>query len=115
VRRVRSWTATPSSPATASSSYATKLRDDPRFLEPLRGFVLACWCPVELGVRCHADIILEWFEMHPAQPQPGERPVLGVHRQVEADAETAPAWPSFGSIDSHRSSAYRRFLKGGNA
>jgi hypothetical protein len=33
------------------------LRQNPRFLEPLRGKDLACWCP--LDQRCHADVLLE--------------------------------------------------------
>ena len=33
-----------------------KIQDDPRFLEPLRGMNLACWCP--LDQPCHADILL---------------------------------------------------------
>ena len=33
-----------------------RLRDDPRFLEPLRGYDLGCFCP--LDVPCHADVIL---------------------------------------------------------
>lgn len=34
-----------------------KLRDDPEFLEPLRGYNLGCTCARELP--CHADILLE--------------------------------------------------------
>lgn len=33
-----------------------KLEHDPRFLEPLRGKDLACWCPPDR--QCHADILL---------------------------------------------------------
>jgi hypothetical protein len=33
-----------------------RLRDNPLFLEPLRGKTLACWCPPE---PCHGDVILE--------------------------------------------------------
>ena len=29
-----------------------------RFLAPLRGKHLACWC--NLSVRCHADVLLKW-------------------------------------------------------
>jgi hypothetical protein len=40
-----------------------QLMDDPKWLEPLRGKDLACWCRVfdEKGHRvpCHADILLE--------------------------------------------------------
>jgi len=34
-----------------------KLKEDPTFLDPLKGKDLACWCP--LDVPCHADVILE--------------------------------------------------------
>ena len=30
---------------------------DPSWLDPLRGFDLACWCP--LDQPCHADVLLE--------------------------------------------------------
>ena len=33
-----------------------KLREDPEFLEPLRGYDLGCFCA--LDVACHADVIL---------------------------------------------------------
>lgn len=33
-----------------------RLRDDPAFLDPLKGKDLACWCP--LDQPCHADILL---------------------------------------------------------
>lgn len=69
---------------------AQQLREDPLFLEPLRGFLLACYCAVD--EQCHADVILEWFEAHPKQPGAGDRPIFGLHRQVQADAATAPAW-----------------------
>jgi hypothetical protein len=36
-----------------------KLKNDPAFLEPLRGKDLACWCP--LNVPCHADIIIKFL------------------------------------------------------
>ena len=40
-----------------------KLRDEPHFLEPLRGKNLACWCPLlrkdGKPVPCHTDILLE--------------------------------------------------------
>lgn len=36
---------------------ALKLADDPGWLEPLRGFDLACWC--RLDAPCHADVLLE--------------------------------------------------------
>jgi hypothetical protein len=32
------------------------LKDDPEFLEPLRGYNLGCFC--SLDVACHADVIL---------------------------------------------------------
>jgi hypothetical protein len=34
-----------------------RLRDEPKWLEPLRGKDLACFCP--LDSPCHADILLE--------------------------------------------------------
>jgi len=37
-----------------------KLKEDPAFLEPLRGKDLACWCP--LNVPCHADVIIEFLK-----------------------------------------------------
>ena len=33
-----------------------QLRNDPDFLEPLRGYNLGCFCA--LDVACHADVIL---------------------------------------------------------
>lgn len=39
---------------------ADKLREDIRFLAPLVGMDLACYCPLE--VRCHADIIIETIQ-----------------------------------------------------
>jgi hypothetical protein len=33
-----------------------KLKKDPAFLEPLRGFNLGCFCAPDLA--CHADILL---------------------------------------------------------
>lgn len=74
------------------------------FLRPvLRAHQLACWCPLDLP--CHADVLIEvsherslfrWAELAtgamPVLPAPGERLTFGVHRQTEADAETAPAW-----------------------
>jgi len=35
----------------------SRLRDEPDWLAPLRGKVLACWC--KEGAACHADILLE--------------------------------------------------------
>lgn len=37
-----------------------KLKQNPHFLDPLRGKDLACWCP--LGKPCHADILLKFLE-----------------------------------------------------
>ena len=34
-----------------------RLKLEPKFLEPLRGKDLACWCPLDR--LCHADILLE--------------------------------------------------------
>lgn len=34
-----------------------RLRDDPEFLEPLRGYHLGCTCAP--GLECHADVLLE--------------------------------------------------------
>jgi hypothetical protein len=34
-----------------------KLREDPQFLEPLRGYNLGCFCAQ--GAPCHAEILLE--------------------------------------------------------
>ena len=34
-----------------------KLREDPHFLDPLKGKDLVCWCP--LDEPCHADVIIE--------------------------------------------------------
>jgi len=33
-----------------------RLREDPDFLEPLRGYHLGCTCPLELA--CHVDVLL---------------------------------------------------------
>ena len=35
------------------------LIDDPQFLEPLRGYHLACYCPPDQS--CHADILLDFL------------------------------------------------------
>ena len=35
----------------------TRLRSEPDFLEPLRGYNLSCYCPLDQA--CHADILLE--------------------------------------------------------
>jgi hypothetical protein len=90
-----------------------QLRDNPAFLEPLRGYVLACRCPVELGLPCHADEILAWFETHPMQPAEGERPVLGIHRQLPDDADTAPAWTP--RTEASRIARFKRWVKGAPA
>lgn len=37
-----------------------KLKEDPDFLEPLKGKDLVCFCP--LNEKCHADVILEFLE-----------------------------------------------------
>jgi hypothetical protein len=37
-----------------------KLKENPHFLDPLKGKDLACWCPLNLA--CHADIILKKVE-----------------------------------------------------
>jgi len=37
-----------------------KIAQNPKFLDPLRGKDLACWCP--LGKPCHADILLEFLQ-----------------------------------------------------
>jgi hypothetical protein len=36
-----------------------RLKEDPNFLEALRGKDLACWC--RLDQPCHADILLEFL------------------------------------------------------
>jgi hypothetical protein len=36
-----------------------KLKEDPTFLDPLKGKILVCWCP--LNVPCHADVIDEFL------------------------------------------------------
>jgi hypothetical protein len=41
-----------------------KLKEDPTFLNPLKGKDLACWCP--LTVPCHADVILEILSKNPS-------------------------------------------------
>jgi hypothetical protein len=41
-----------------------KLRADPDFLEPLRGYNLGCTCPPELP--CHADVLLRRLYGAPA-------------------------------------------------
>lgn len=33
-----------------------KVKDNPRWLEPLRGYRLACWCA---PLPCHADVLVE--------------------------------------------------------
>ncbi len=40
-----------------------RLREDPGFLKPLVGRNLCCWC--RPGVRCHADLLLKFLELHP--------------------------------------------------
>lgn len=40
------------------------LKGDPKFLEPLRGKNLACWC--RLDQPCHADVLLEFLEKEEA-------------------------------------------------
>jgi hypothetical protein len=37
-----------------------KLEEDPKFLDPLKGKDLPCWCP--LNKPCHADVILEFLK-----------------------------------------------------
>jgi hypothetical protein len=37
-----------------------KIRQNPDFLEPLRGKDVACWCRIDSP--CHADILLEFLE-----------------------------------------------------
>ena len=37
-----------------------RLNEDPKFLEPLEGFDLACWCP--LDKPCHVDVLLKFFK-----------------------------------------------------
>lgn len=37
---------------------ATLLRADPEFLEPLRGFNLACFCALD-APHCHVDVLLD--------------------------------------------------------
>jgi hypothetical protein len=34
-----------------------KLRENPRWVDPLRGHDLACWCPEDV-IACHADVLL---------------------------------------------------------
>jgi hypothetical protein len=41
-----------------------KLKADPKFLDPLKGKDLACWCPLTLP--CHADVILETLSKNPS-------------------------------------------------
>ncbi|HEX7021427.1 MAG TPA: DUF4326 domain-containing protein [Trueperaceae bacterium] len=36
---------------------ARRLKQDPNWLEPLRGKDLCCWC--DLSEPCHADVLLE--------------------------------------------------------
>lgn len=76
--------------------------------EDLRGRTLACWCP---PLPCHGAVILAWLEEHPVVPAPGERIQFGLHRQPEADAETAPAWPSRAAFARRFDDAYRRQLR----
>jgi hypothetical protein len=81
----------------------------PDLLEPLRGRVLACWCPVGPGTWCHADAILAWFEANPLPVREGERPVFGLHRMDPADAAAAPAFRTV--TEGVREAAYRRELR----
>jgi hypothetical protein len=43
-----------------------ELMDDERWLEPLRGKDLACWC--KEGAACHGDVLLRLIEETPAPP-----------------------------------------------
>ena len=60
---------------------AEQLADGPSFLEPLRGYNIGCFCP--LDVRCHGDIMLEWLAEHDAQ----EVEALMLERLLEDYAE----------------------------
>jgi len=62
------------SPGVSSASEAVELYRDwikaelnanPRFLDPLLGKNLACWCP--LDKPCHVDVLLELLSERPEQ------------------------------------------------
>jgi hypothetical protein len=86
-----------------------RLREDPDWLEPLRGKTLACWCAPDLS--CHGQLIVDWFENHPLIPKPGEPIVFGLHRQPESAAETAEAWPSRAAFRRRFDNQHRRELR----
>ncbi len=50
--------------AQALEAYREWLKDqlegNPKFLDPLRGHDLACWCPLDLP--CHVDILLQFLQ-----------------------------------------------------
>jgi hypothetical protein len=37
-----------------------QLKGNPKYLDPLRGHDLACWCPLTLP--CHADILIDFIK-----------------------------------------------------
>jgi hypothetical protein len=40
-----------------------KLKNNPHFLDELKGKDLVCWCPLSPGkVTCHADILIRYVE-----------------------------------------------------
>jgi len=74
------------------------------------------WKLVRLGVRDGEEVFERRLvdvtdvvtESLPADPDPGERPVFGRHRQPPDAAETAPAWPSLATVGRRRIERYRR-------
>lgn len=71
------------------------LDEDPEWLEPLRGKVLACWCKPE---RCHGDVLLALLETHRPVARAGRRIEFGVHVMPGNESEFAPAWPSMSQL-----------------
>lgn len=86
----------------------SRLREDPFFIEPLRGNRLACWCPPK---DCHADVLADWLNRHPPLPRAAEPIIFGVHAQPRENAETAPAWPSLDTVRQRSDARFRRQLK----
>lgn len=93
-------------------AYAWQLRLRPEgWLEPLRRAPYpACWCAIDEA--CHVDAIIAELARTRPVAAPGEPIEMGVHAMPGTEAEGAPAWPSLGSVQSRRQSAYRAFVRG---
>jgi hypothetical protein len=65
------------------------------------------WMVAEIKV--HHESCPFWS---PPQPEPGERLEFGVHRQLVADAETAPAWTPLADLRKAKEKSYKHFVRG---